>query len=198
MDSIVFGCVLRRQVDKTLITPINTKGNALAIENEDQYEVKGPDAHAFGKMVENGFIVLAGGTARKEIATSGLKAVTIDGTTLSKAKRVSRNESTPLLSTAKGEQILDLYKKLVDGGQIPTKQQLEKDYSKFRERFQPSVLAGLDGQALLEYMHDHANRDSLVYWLEWKNDDEFNTKQFGRIAADTPKMSHLTLCRNVT
>lgn len=39
----------------------------------------------------------------------------------------------------------------------------------------------MDGQALLEYMHDHANRDSLVYWLEFKNDEEL-PKQFGSIA----------------
>ena len=31
-------------------------------------------------------------------------------------------------------------------------------------------------------MHDHSNRDSLVYWLEFKNDDEFPTPRFGSIA----------------
>ena len=31
-------------------------------------------------------------------------------------------------------------------------------------------------------MHDHSNKDSLVFWLEWKNDDEFVTKRFGSIA----------------
>ena len=79
----------------------------------------------------------------------------------------------PLLSSAKREQILDLYKKQLDGGNIPTKQELEKDYLKFRERFHPTVLAGMDGEKLLDYMHDHSNKDSLVFWLEWKNDEEF-------------------------
>ncbi len=45
----------------------------------------------------------------------------------------------------------------------------------------PSVLAGLDGEPLLTLLHDHSNRDSLVYWLEYKNDDEFETNRFGGI-----------------
>ena len=48
--------------------------------------------------------------------------------------------------------------------------------------FGPSVLAGLDGEPLLTLMHDHGNRDSLVYWLEFKNDEEFETRSFGSIA----------------
>ena len=39
----------------------------------------------------------------------------------------------------------------------------------------------LDGEELLETMHAHGNRDSLVYWLEFKNDDEFPAR-FGSIA----------------
>lgn len=31
-------------------------------------------------------------------------------------------------------------------------------------------------------MHDQSNRDSLVYWLEFKNDDDFHTPHFGSIA----------------
>jgi 5-methylcytosine-specific restriction protein B len=31
-------------------------------------------------------------------------------------------------------------------------------------------------------MHDHGNKDSLVYWLEFKNDDEFDSRSFGSIA----------------
>ena len=67
-------------------------------------------------------------------------------------------------------------------GKLRRQQQLEKEYALFRERFGPSVLAGLDGEPLLTLMHDHGNRDSLVYWLEFKNDDEFETRKFGSIA----------------
>ena len=31
-------------------------------------------------------------------------------------------------------------------------------------------------------MHDLSKRDSLVYWLEFKNDEEFDTRSFGSIA----------------
>ena len=31
-------------------------------------------------------------------------------------------------------------------------------------------------------MHAHGSHDSLVYWLEFKSDDEFPTRQFGSIA----------------
>ena len=38
------------------------------------------------------------------------------------------------------------------------------------------------GRRLLTLMHDHGNRDSLVYWLEFKKDEEFDTRSFGSIA----------------
>ena len=39
----------------------------------------------------------------------------------------------------------------------------------------------LDGEQLLNIIHDLQNHDSLVYWLEYKNDDEF-INSFGSIA----------------
>lgn len=42
----------------------------------------------------------------------------------------------------------------------------------FRDRFGPDVLLKLDGETLLEAIHNHGNRDSLVYWLEFKDDEE--------------------------
>ena len=39
----------------------------------------------------------------------------------------------------------------------------------------------MDGYSLLEFMHNISNRDSLVYWLEFKDDEEFPTKRFGSI-----------------
>ena len=44
------------------------------------------------------------------------------------------------------------------------------------------MLKALDGEPLLSLMHDHQNRESLVYWLEFKDDDEFDTRSFGSIA----------------
>ncbi len=44
------------------------------------------------------------------------------------------------------------------------------------------MLASLDGEDLLEAMHSLGNKDSLVYWLEFKNDEEFPARIFGSIA----------------
>ena len=79
--------------------------------------------------------------------------------------------------------ILDDHKKLTADGKLLSKAQLEACYQTFRSRFGPDVLAKLDGEELLETMHAHGNRDrdSLVYWLEFKNDDEFPAR-FGSIS----------------
>lgn len=103
------------------------------------------------------------------------------GQTLSEIKRVSRDEQVHLLDDTKRQEIVSRHQQLVNEGKLPTPQQLQKEYDLFRERFGPSVLSGLDGDALLTLMHD-GNRDSLVYWLEFKNDDEFETPSFGSIA----------------
>lgn len=51
-------------------------------------------------------------------------------------------------------------------------EELEGYYARFRERFGPQVLASQDGEALLETMHGRGTKDSLVYWLEFKDDEE--------------------------
>lgn len=105
-----------------------------------------------------------------------------DGQTLSKVKRVTREGHTPLLDEAKRQEIIQRHHELENEGKLRTNQQLDKEYTLFRERFGPSVLKGLDGESLLTFIHDHSNKDSLVYWLEFKNDEEFETRKFGSIA----------------
>lgn len=70
---------------------------------------------------------------------------------------------------------------LRDGGQLPTIETLQRYYSTFREHFGPERLQRIDGEELLNTMHAHGSRDSLVYWLEFKNDEEF-PDLFGSIA----------------
>lgn len=70
---------------------------------------------------------------------------------------------------------------LRSAGKLPSKEQLKEYHDAFRRRFAPEHLQNLDGEALLRTMHDHSNTDSLVYWLEWKNDDEFPSSLFGGI-----------------
>ncbi len=59
---------------------------------------------------------------------------------------------------------------------------MQASYTAFRSHFGPDILKSLDGPALLNAMHTHGNKESLVYWLEFKNDDEFPGPTFGSIA----------------
>ena len=106
---------------------------------------------------------------------------TPDGRTLSDVKRVIRDESHPLLSDATRKALIVNREALLNED-TGFSDRYERYYALFRERFGPQVLRGLDGEALLNSMHDLANRDSLAYWLEFKNDDEFKTKHLGSIA----------------
>ncbi|MDA0841324.1 MAG: AAA family ATPase [Planctomycetota bacterium] len=74
------------------------------------------------------------------------------------------------------------YESLLKRGELMTKERLSECYALFRERFGPERLKSLDGEVLLNTMHAHGNQDSLVYWLEFKSDAEFPTRQFGSIA----------------
>ena len=80
------------------------------------------------------------------------------------------------------EELKRLYKFLEDQGKLLTREQLAEYYDTFRNRFGPDKLRNLDGEALLNTMHDMQNKDSLVYWLEFKNDEEFPSPRFGSIA----------------
>jgi 5-methylcytosine-specific restriction protein B len=77
--------------------------------------------------------------------------------------------------------ILSDHQKLTADGKLLSRAQLEGYYRTFRSRFGPDVLASIDGEELLDTMHAHGNRDSLVYWLEFKNDEEFPAR-FGSIS----------------
>jgi len=105
-----------------------------------------------------------------------------DGQTLSEVKRVIRDPRKPILEESQRKEILDHYQTLLEEGKLTPPQELDREYALFREKFGPSVLSKLDGEALLTQMHDLSNRDSLVYWLEFKNDDEFATSNLGSIS----------------
>lgn len=79
------------------------------------------------------------------------------------------------------QKIRKTHDKLDSQGDITSKSQLNKFYDTFRKRFGPEKLNSIDGELLLETMHNHSNFDSLVYWLEFKNDDEFPGPKFGSI-----------------
>ncbi len=79
-------------------------------------------------------------------------------------------------------ELRERYAKLTAEGKLLSREQLESYYATFRRHFGPERLKSLDGQELLETMHSHGTKDSLVYWLEFKNDDEFPSIRFGSIA----------------
>jgi len=74
-----------------------------------------------------------------------------------------------------------LANKLRSEDKLLTDRQLSRYTDTFREKFGPEQLRRLDGTSLLDRLHQ-ADKDSLVYWLEFKNDDEFPTPRFGSIA----------------
>ncbi|WNG15840.1 AAA family ATPase [Cystobacter fuscus] len=86
-----------------------------------------------------------------------------------------------MLDERLGQALEELRRKLDDEGRLHSRAQLEGFYALFRERFGPERLLQLDGDELLSLMHDHGRRDGLVYWLEFKDDEEFPAI-FGSIA----------------
>lgn len=74
------------------------------------------------------------------------------------------------------------YKAMEEKGELLSSEDLAKYYHAFRTRFGPHRLRALNGESLLETMHSHGNKDSLVYWLEFKDDDEFPAPEFGSIS----------------
>jgi len=71
----------------------------------------------------------------------------------------------------------------VAAGKLMTPAQIQQQTELFRDRFGPAVLRQLDGEALLKLMHgrDVPEHRCLMYWLEFKNDEEFTGIRFGGI-----------------
>ena len=65
-------------------------------------------------------------------------------------------------------------------GELRSREALEGYYDTFRQRFGPDVLRAHDGEALLSLIHE-TTQDGMIYWLEFKDDDEFPSI-FGSIA----------------
>lgn len=68
--------------------------------------------------------------------------------------------------------IYDMRDMLNNDGKLLSKENLAVCYENFREKYGPDILRSLDGEALLDFMHSHATKASLVYWLEFKDDKE--------------------------
>lgn len=86
-----------------------------------------------------------------------------------------------LISAEVRDRVESKYRELRDAGGFLSKEDLRASYDLFRKRFGPEQLARVQGKELLETMFLHGNKDSLVYWLEFKNDEELPGR-FGGIA----------------
>lgn len=86
-----------------------------------------------------------------------------------------------ILNETIANQILAQVPILEEQGEILSIEKLAECFQLFRDKFGPAKLAEMDGETLLSTMHDSSNRNSLVYWLEFKNDEELPGR-FGSIA----------------
>ena len=78
-----------------------------------------------------------------------------------------------ILNPAIAETISKLHQKMDKEGKLLSKSQIEQYSQTFKSRFGVEKLLQIDGEELLNTMHNLSDTDSLVYWLEYKNDDEF-------------------------
>ena len=77
--------------------------------------------------------------------------------------------------------ISETYWKMLGDNKFLAEDKFKESYELFKNNFGPDKLKGLDGEVLLETIFNHGNRGSLVYWLEFKNDDELQTSRYGGI-----------------
>ncbi|WP_200801562.1 AAA family ATPase [Bacillus sinesaloumensis] len=80
------------------------------------------------------------------------------------------------------DKIVETRKSLLQQKKMQTEEELKAGYRVFQEKFHPDQLRALNGKELLDTMFNLGNRDSLVYWLEFKNDDDFQTTTYGSIS----------------
>ena len=78
-----------------------------------------------------------------------------------------------------------VYQSMLTEDKLVSKDKLAQGYEVFSKRFSPEVLKTLDGELLLNTLFNVGNRDGLPYWLEFKNDDEFQTSIYGGISTST-------------
>lgn len=70
---------------------------------------------------------------------------------------------------------------LIDEMDLPSVQQVQRWRSAFQERFPLERLERLQGMELLQELHGRVDGGSLVWWLESKQDDQFDAGFFGSI-----------------
>src|SRR5271166_4610959 len=80
------------------------------------------------------------------------------------------------------ESLRSAYERRTSRGELLSTDRLQASYVAFQVRFGPDALRSLDGPALLQVMHAHGNRESLVYC--WSS--RTTTSSPGRCSAASP------------
>jgi 5-methylcytosine-specific restriction protein B len=62
--------------------------------------------------------------------------------------------------------IRETFKELDEQSELLSKTQIDQLSKLFRERFGPEKLSRIDGEELLEIIHNASNKDSIFYWLD--------------------------------
>lgn len=71
------------------------------------------------------------------------------------------------------KELKEMQRQMLADGRLKQPAQIKQYCDTFRTRFGPEQLQRVDGEALLELMHGRGSNDSLAYWLEFKDDEEF-------------------------
>jgi 5-methylcytosine-specific restriction protein B len=90
----------------------------------------------------------------------------------------------------------EFYEACVKKDELPSLALVNNYVDNFRAKFGPAILASLDGKGLLECMHGKNSHDSLTYWLEFKNDEEFDSNMFGSIGGGSALKYFIYQSRN--
>ena len=87
---------------------------------------------------------------------------------------------TTSIPSAVKDQLESIHNDQLTRGELISVERLQELYRLFRDRFGPTRLAAMDGEELLNAIHLHGGHESLVYWLEFKNDKEFPSPEHCR------------------
>ncbi|MEQ8168947.1 MAG: hypothetical protein ABRQ38_08630 [Candidatus Eremiobacterota bacterium] len=63
------------------------------------------------------------------------------------------------------------YKKMLGENKLLREEKFKEYYEAFRDRFSPEKLKNLNGEAILDTMFNHGNKNSFVYWLEFTKEN---------------------------
>ncbi|MDU4889424.1 MAG: AAA family ATPase [Clostridium sp.] len=83
---------------------------------------------------------------------------------------------------SKAQEINKLYDELVQKNEVWSEAKVKEYYTNFKDKFSVDKLKALSGKEVLSTIFEMSNRESLVYWLEFKKDEEFEQRVFGSIA----------------